>query len=257
MPRVLAIVQARMGSTRLPGKVLMPALGKPLILHMLDRVSRSQRIDELWLATSDLPADDELAATVEAAGYKVFRGDESDVLTRFYDLAVQVRPETVVRLTGDCPLHDPEVIDSLIDAFHESGQFDYGCNALPPTYPDGLDAEVFSFQALEYAHKTCTNPFEREHVTLYIHRRFPGSVDPPEILNVEAPADFSHMRWTLDYPEDYEFIVKVFEAFADQPEFGWLDVVALTTRRPELLEVNTVAQRNEAIAKAAAAGQLN
>jgi spore coat polysaccharide biosynthesis protein SpsF (cytidylyltransferase family) len=241
--KVVAIVQARMGSTRLPGKVLQPLAGKPAILRMLERVAKSQTITELWLATSDLPRDDELAMVVESAGYRVFRGSEDDVLERYYKLAAQAKADVVVRLTGDCPLHDSSVIDTVIRAFLEQPSARYASNNFPPGYPDGLDTEVFNFVALEHAHLTCHDPREREHVTPGIHRQHHPE-PKPEIINVAAPADFSHLRWTLDTPEDLEFIRKVYDRLNDQPDFSWMDVLALLTRDPSLLEINSQYQRD-------------
>jgi glutamate-1-semialdehyde 2,1-aminomutase len=235
----VGIVQARMGSSRLPGKVLMEVGGKPLILHMLDRMSRAQTLDQLWLATSDQPADTPLAEAVESAGYNVFRGSENDVLDRFYQVAQEAKAEAVVRLTGDCPLHDPAVIDALVSGFRGSGCA-YGANVFPPTFPDGLDAEVFTFDALEHAARHATGAAEREHVTPAIHRQ--GDAQPPRIFNLRAPADFGHLRWTLDYPEDLELIKQVMEGLPEG--FSWLDVVALQTKRPALLQLNAMYRRS-------------
>lgn len=232
-----------MGSTRLPGKVLKLLAGKAAILQMLERVSKSQTLSELWLATSDLPQDDELAEVVNQAGYRVFRGSESDVLSRFYDLAVATKADVVVRMTGDCPLHDHQVIDAVILAFLEQLEFTYASNVFPPSFPDGLDVEVFRFAALEYAHQTCHDPREREHVTPGIHRQ--NHPEPrPKILNVAAPADFSHLRWTLDTPEDLEFIQAAYERLNEHSEFTWWDILALMTREPRLLEINSQYQRD-------------
>jgi spore coat polysaccharide biosynthesis protein SpsF (cytidylyltransferase family) len=241
--KVVAIVQARMGSTRLPGKVLQPLAGKPAILRMLERVAKSQTITELWLATSDLPRDDELAVVVEAAEYRVFRGSEDDVLERYYKLAAQAKADVVVRLTGDCPLHDSSVIDTVIRAFIAQSVCSYAANVFPPSYPDGLDVEVFNFAALEHAHLTCHDPREREHVTPGIHRQHHPE-PKPEIINVAAPTNFSHLRWTLDTPEDLEFIREVYDRLNDQPDFSWMDVLALLTRDPSLLEINSQYQRD-------------
>lgn len=243
--KVVAIVQARMASSRLPGKVLMPVLGRPLIVHELDRIRRSTLINDLWLATSEEPSDNELAVTVGAAGYQVFRGSQDDVLERFYRLAKQAGAEIVVRLTGDCPLHDRTVIDQVISCFLDARpKFHYGCNVIPPTFPDGLDVEVFTFEALEQAALHCQESIEREHVTPGIHGQF--RQEKPEILNVTAPADFSHLRWTLDYQEDLEVVQAVYEAlYPGNPQFSWMDVLALMTREAGLLTHNQRTQRNE------------
>ena len=248
--KVVGIVQARMGSSRLPGKVLFEVCGKPIIVHELDRIARSQKIDELWLATSDDTSDDSLAAAVNQAGYRVFRGDQNDVLDRFYKLASQARADIVVRLTGDCPLHGAELIDYVVSAFIDAlPKYTYGSNIWPPTLPDGLDVEVLTFDALKHAAENCKEPLEREHVTPGIHGQFR---DPkPEILNIANTADFSHLRWTLDYQEDWDVIKAVYEAlYPTNPHFSWLDVLALMTRDVSLLLHNRREARNETFAAA-------
>jgi len=247
----LGIIQARMGSSRLPGKVLMTLYGEPSILRMLERVSRATSLDELWLATSDEAKDDVLAETVSKAGYRVFRGAELDVLDRFHRLALSRSADTVVRLTGDCPLHDPAVIDQVVSVFHSAGPgIAYVGNTLPPTFPDGLDVEVFSYRALEQLATGSTSAAEREHVTLGIHRNHLPSDQRPLTLNVVAPADFGHLRWTLDNQEDYQFISAVFqELYPAHPDFGWQDVIALLTRHPDLMAINARHVRNEKLAR--------
>lgn len=243
--KVVGIVQARMGSSRLPGKVLMPVLNKPIIVHQLDRIIPSQKSNELWLATSDDPSDDPLVEAVERAGYRVFRGSQNDVLERFFQLATRAKADIVVRLTGDCPLHSFELIDYIVDAFVSAyPKYSYGSNVHPPTLPDGLDVEVFSYAALKRAATECTEPMEREHVTPGIHGQFRDQ--KPEILNITAPADFSHLRWTLDYQEDFEVIKAVYEAlYPSNPMFNWMDILALMTKDPSLLTHNLREQRNE------------
>ena len=165
--KVVAIVQARIGSKRLPGKVLRMIEGKPLIEILFYRLSRSKAIDKIILATSNHRDNNELATTVEKMGYDVFRGSEQDVLDRYYHAAKKYRPDIVVRITGDCPIIDPTVVDSVVELLINN-DLDYASNVEPPTYPDGLDVEAFLFSALERAHTKATNDFEREHVTPYI-----------------------------------------------------------------------------------------
>ena len=164
---VLAIVQARMGSTRLPGKVLKKINGKPLIEILLHRLSSSKKIDKIILATSKDQMNDSLTDTVKKLDFEVFRGSEDDVLKRYYEAAKFFKPQVVVRITGDCPIIDPQLVDNIIRQYYEH-DVDYTSNTDPPTYPDGLDTEVFSFTALETAHKQATRPYEREHVTPFI-----------------------------------------------------------------------------------------
>ncbi len=234
MARVVAIIQARMGSTRLPGKVLREAAGRPLILHMLERVSRATRLDAVWLATTDRQRDDVLAEVVAAAGYAVFRGDEEDVLGRYHALALRERASVVVRLTGDCPLHDPQVIDEIVGEFLAPGRTaPLFTNARDRTYPVGLDTEVFEAAALHEAAAQAESPHAREHVTPHLYR------EGAEVVHVKLDADFSHLRWTLDTVEDYALIAAIFDAlYPVKPTFGWLDVLALVTQRPELLTMN-------------------
>lgn len=251
--KVVGILQARVGSTRLPGKVLLQAAGMTLIRHMVERVSRSLRLDELWLVTSVAPANDPLGGEMAAAGIPVFRGSEDDVLSRFAAVAEKTHADWIVRLTGDCPLHDPEIIDSVIGyAVEHADHFDYVCNSLRPTYPDGLDVEVFTRNALSRAVREATTPMQREHVTPFIHRHHDGP-GPFRVGHFDGPADFSHLRWTVDEPEDYQVVKEIFEAlYPANPKFGWLDVLALVTRRPELIVGNAKIVRNEGFLKALA-----
>jgi spore coat polysaccharide biosynthesis protein SpsF (cytidylyltransferase family) len=242
--RVVGILQARVGSTRLPGKVLLPAVGTPLIVHMIQRVRRAATLSALWLATSASPENDPLAALGSELGVPVFRGSEDDVLSRFAEIAERASADVVVRLTGDCPLHDPGVIDEVVRHFLRADA-DYVSNSLVPTYPDGLDVEVFSRTALDRAHREAQTPLQREHVTPYIHR-FHDGPGPFRVEHHRGPADFSHLRWTVDEPADYEFVRQVFEALHPaNPAFGWLDVVALVTRKPALLGQSSGIPRNQ------------
>jgi spore coat polysaccharide biosynthesis protein SpsF (cytidylyltransferase family) len=244
--KVVAIVQARMSSTRLPGKVLLEAAGKPLILHLLERVERCRSIHALWLATSQEAEDDILASTVEHKGYRVFRGSLDHVLSRYWHIGKQEKAEGIVRLTGDCPLHDPTVIDAVVERFLKNPkEYEYVSNVLPPTYPDGLDAEVFAFESLDQAYQKATTAMDVEHVTPYIRQ---GALARGRLGNVSAPADFSHLRWTLDEKEDLELIRGIFEdLYPLKPDFGWLDVLAWQTREPNRFKVNAKYQRNEGL----------
>ena len=244
-PSVAAIVQARMGSTRLPGKMLIPLYEEKGALElMLGRIARAQRVDRIVVATTVGAADDALATLCARLGFDCFRGSENDVLDRYYQAARRMgSPSVLVRLTGDCPLHDPDVVDEVIGAYEEGGA-DYVANVEPPTYPDGLDTEVFSFGALESAWRDAALKSEREHVTPYIrnHReRF-------AVRNVACSTDWSSLRWTLDEPADVEFIRAVFSALGDRP-FGMRDVLELLRRQPALLRLNAGIIRNEGYLK--------
>lgn len=242
-----------MGSKRLPGKALLRASGQSLIRHMVNRVRRASYLKDLWIVTSEHRDNDLLVSEMLGIGAPVFRGSEDDVLSRFASVVEKTDAELIVRLTGDCPLHDPEIIDGVIAyAIEHVDCFDYVSNALNPTYPDGLDVEVFTRDSLFRAAKEATSFLEREHVTPFIHRYHDGP-GPFRVGHFLGPADFSHLRWTVDEPEDYLVVKEIFEAlFPVNPQFGWLDVLSLVTRRPELIVGNSGIIRNEGYLKALA-----
>jgi spore coat polysaccharide biosynthesis protein SpsF (cytidylyltransferase family) len=176
----------------------------------------------------------------------VFRGSLDHVLSRYWHIGKQEKAEGIVRLTGDCPLHDPTVIDAVVECFLKNPkEYEYVSNVLPPTYPDGLDAEVFAFESLDQAYQKATTAMDVEHVTPYIRQ---GALARGRLGNVSAPADFSHLRWTLDEKEDLELIRGIFEdLYPLKPDFGWLDVLAWQTREPNRFKVNAKYQRNEGL----------
>ena len=198
----LAIVQARMSSSRYPGKVLAPLAGQPMILRQLERIGRAETLDGVVIATSTDATDDELAQLLEVNGFDVVRGDLTDVLARFIKVIDQYQPETVVRLTADCPLISPTVIDQVITRFQQD-DCDYASNTMTPTYPDGLDVEVVRASVLQEVAETSTDNHEREHVTLGIYRR----PEKYRIVNVAGEVDLSNLRWTVDTPDDYALIL--------------------------------------------------
>lgn len=246
-PTVLAILQARVSSSRLPGKVLKPILGRPMLLHQLDRVSRARSIDALVVATSTEPSDDPLEALCEVEGVRCVRGSLNDVLDRFYQAALPVHPRTIVRLTGDCPLADPDVIDRVVECM-DTGGFDIA-GASPESFPDGLDVEAMRFAILEQAWKEAVLPSDREHVSLFIVRQ-------PERFRVgryENTIDLSHLRWTVDEPEDFELIRRIYEAlYAANPAFTTKDILGLLDAQPQLLELNRRFRRNEGLERSLA-----
>ena len=237
--KTIAIVQARMGSTRYPNKVMRRICGVPMIELLLCRLAMVKRIDVIVLAASESPGNEPLVDHVRSLGHEVFQGSDNDVLDRYYQAAKPYQPDTVVRITADCPLIDPEVVDAVLAAFQVGG-VDYLCNNSPPSYPDGLDTEVFTFAALECASKEATQAYEREHVTPYITEsgRF-------QIANLSHAEDCSEERWTVDEPEDFEVVAKVFEHFHPRRGFGWLEVLALRHASPQLFAVNRHLIRNE------------
>jgi spore coat polysaccharide biosynthesis protein SpsF len=244
---VLGILQARASSSRLPGKVLKPILGRPMLLHQLDRVRRARSLDALVVATSTDPSDDPIEVLCVSAGITCFRGSLNDVLDRFYQTAIAYRPRAVVRLTGDCPLTDPGLIDRVVE-FFGTDTFDIAGTA--NTFPDGLDVEVVRFDVLERAWKEATRPSDREHVTLMVHRQ-------PERFRVgryQNETDLSHMRWTVDEPQDFELVRRIYEAlYPRNPAFTTRDILELLAAQPQLLHVNQGIRRNEGLERSLAA----
>jgi spore coat polysaccharide biosynthesis protein SpsF len=234
---IVAIVQARMTSGRLPGKVLMKILGKPVLWHVVTRLSWSRLIEKVVVATTTNEKDIPLVKLCKEMLIDVFRGSEMDVLDRYYRAAKHYHATTVVRITADCPLIDPRIVDRIIRCYLEDKErFDFVSNNHPATFPDGLDTEVFSFEALEKAWKNAKKPYEREHVTPYIW-------DRPEkfkIGNVENNEDLSTTeRWTLDYEEDLELIKAIYEnLYAKGKMFHMEDVLKLFEQKPGLRDIN-------------------
>jgi len=228
-----------MGSTRLPGKVLKVVNRKPLIEILLHRLSKSGKINKIILATGKNSENDILAALVEKLGYEVFRGDEEDVLDRYYRAAKPHNPKTVVRVTGDCPLIDSSVVDEVIKLF-EDNEVAYTSNTDPPTYPDGLDTEVFSFKALENAHQQATTRHERENVTPFIRNN-----KQIKQLNLTGQDDHSAERWTVDDPEDLEVVENILNHFTPDLDFLWKEVLELKQSHPEYFRANKNIRRNE------------
>lgn len=231
---IAIILQARMSSARLPGKVLRPILGKPMLQMHLERVSRISHRHRLIVATSSQIDDDSIAGLCQNLGVDCYRGSLDDVLDRYYQAAKRHKPDIVVRLTGDCPLADPEVIDQGLEYFL-THDFDYVSNSIERTYPIGLDVEIFSFGCLEQAAEEAILPSEREHVTPFIHKQ----TDRFKIGQFTDNFDRSHHRWTVDEPEDFEFVKAVYEnLYSENPAFCTADIFALLNRKPELTEIN-------------------
>ena len=237
--KVVAVVQARMGSTRLPNKVMKLIVGRPLIEILLTRLSKSKKIDQIVLATSIDERNQPLIDHVSKLGYQVVVGSESDVLGRYLLAARQTNADVIVRITGDCPLIDPHLVDEVIRVFSQSG-VDYCSNTSPPTYPDGLDVEIFSADALECAAAETSDPFDREHVTPYLRgpERFSQA-------SVTSDIDYSSYRWTVDEEVDYQVISNVFEQFEGDVYFGWQKVIEIQNKQPELFYANQSLTRNE------------
>lgn len=236
---VVAIVQARMGSTRLPNKVLKEIGGQPMIGLLLKRLSCSKEITRIIVATSVDPRNQPLVDYVTSLGYGCVLGSENDVLDRYLQAATQAQADVVVRITGDCPLVDPALVDEVIGSYHVAG-VDYFSNTNPPTYPDGLDVEVFSMAALKRAAVETQESFDREHVTPYLRREGlfrQGSM--------QSAQNHSALRWTVDEATDFEVVDAVFGHFAPDIYFGWERVLELQQRNPGLFEANQQLIRNE------------
>lgn len=232
--KIIAIIQARLGSTRLPNKVLKNLCGSPVLLHVINRLKQSKYISEIIIATTTLPEDDAIQQFCEENGVKFYRGSSENVLSRYYEAAKKFNAETVIRITSDCPVIDPVLIDEMIEEYSKSN-VDYMSNSLTRTFPRGLDAEIFSFTALEKAFNEAAKQYELEHVTPYIYQH-------PELFslkNYTNDTDYSFHRWTLDTEEDYRLLTEIYEAlYPVNKVFLWKDVLTLFEKRPELLEIN-------------------
>jgi spore coat polysaccharide biosynthesis protein SpsF len=239
----LGILQARMTSSRLPGKVLEPILGEPLIGRQIERLRRASSLDGLVVATSVDPSDDELASYLDSIDVPVVRGSLDDVLIRFISVIDEYAPDAVVRRTADCPLTSPFVVDRVVGEFARTGA-DYVSNTLEPTWPDGVDVEVVRASALRWVAANSEDPHEHEHVTLGVYRR-------PErfrCLNVVGDAELSALRWTVDNADDLAFVREVYaELLPELPSFDVADVLALLERRPSLSRTSADAARNAAL----------
>lgn len=237
--KTIAIVQARMGSTRLPNKVMKPIGDIPMIELLLSRLSRAVEVDQIIVATSVDERNQTLVKHVRKLGYTCEQGSENDVLDRFVQAARTHQADVVVRITGDCPLVDPDLVDEVIRRFKTSN-VDYFSNINPPTYPDGLDIEVCSFKALEQASQETDKPYDREHVTPYLRRseRFTTAA-------MQHSQDLSALRWTVDEPADFAVIEKVFRHFHPRTDFTWVEVLNLQHQQPDIFNTNDHLIRNE------------
>ncbi len=246
--RTVCIVQARMSSTRLPGKVLLPLAGREVLAHVLDRLAFCNTLDEVVVATSSDASDDVLAQWCRARGVPVFRGSLQDVLDRYYQCAIENKATAVVRITADCPALDPTLVDDVVRGFHAGG---YDLFYLGGEFPDGLDCQVFSLSALERAWREAVLGSEREHVGPYI-------ANHPEWFHLGSLEKFkglAHYRWTLDEPRDLVFLQSLFARLQrpDGQPFLTQDILDLLEREPELLQTNKGIVRNEGLLKSVSA----
>jgi spore coat polysaccharide biosynthesis protein SpsF len=236
---IVTVVQARMGSTRLPQKVMMPLAGKPLIIRMLERVCASNRAGKVVAAVTNEDYDDKLADICNNEGYSVFRGSTNDLLDRHYKAGIEYNADAVVKIPSDCPLIDPDVITKVIDYYISNvDKYDFVSNLHPPTYPDGNDVEIININALAEAWKYASKEFEREHTTPYLWE------NPVKfrIGNVkwETGLDYSMThRWTIDYMEDYLFIKEIYDGlYNNNPEFRLNDILEYENKHPEIKALN-------------------
>jgi len=238
--KVVAIVQARMGATRLPGKVLEDLAGQPMLARVVDRTHQAKALDTVAVATTTQPVDDVIVRLCEERNWTYFRGSEEDVLDRYYQTSSALDADVVVRITADCPLIVPEIIDRIINEFLSYyPEVEYVSNTLVRTFPQGLDVEVMSFDALKRAWQENQNPAWREHVTPYIWRH-PKKF---KIRNVTNDIDYSYMRWTVDTIEDLTFVRKIYQHFQND-SFTWREVLYLLLEiHPEWLKINRHAQQ--------------
>lgn len=258
---IVGIVQARMGASRLPGKVLLDIEGEPMLVRVVERTKRAKSLTEILVATSLEKADDPIEQLCTAKGYICYRGSQQDVLDRYYQAARAYSADVIVRITADCPVIDPLVIDQTVAAFWGYGKkmitetdglvevgspteissppkWDFAANRLPPpwqrTFPIGLDTEVSTFSALERAWEEATQAHQREHVMPYLYE----NENLFRILLVNHDPDYGHLRWTVDTAQDLELIREIYSRFEGRDDFSWLEVLELIKRDPDLAEIN-------------------
>ena len=240
---ILAILQARFSSSRLPGKVLKMILQKEMLLHQIERIQLSRKIDKLIVATSLEASDDLIEGMCLKNDILCYRGSLTNVLDRFFQCASKYDPQHIVRLTGDCPLVDYRILDDVIE-HHLKGGFDYTTNAFIATYPDGLDVEVMTYKTLSKVWQNATLPSEKEHVTLFINQHYQDFL----IGHYVYCRDISYLRWTVDEPEDFNFVVQVYQKlYPINQQFLMDDILELLEREPHLKNINCTFLRNEGL----------
>ncbi len=251
-PRVIAIIQGRMSSSRLPGKILADIAGQPMLQRVFLRTSRAATVTETIFATTTDPSDDPVAEYCDFSGIPFTRGSLYDVLDRYYQTAKQANADVVVRVTADCPVMDPTLIDDVVSTLLNS-QYDFACNRLPPpwhrTYPIGLDVEACTFHVLEKAWRDGREPQHREHAMPYLYEGVELSVVSRQLSEGVSPrgfriallnnsTNFGDYRWTVDTPEDLEFMRQVYRRFDSRDDFTWKEVLELVHKEPQLMQIN-------------------
>ncbi|THD17774.1 acylneuraminate cytidylyltransferase [Anoxybacillus ayderensis] len=235
--KVAAIIQARMGSTRLPGKVLKKVLDKTLLEYQIERVKRAKTIDEIIIATTTKESDDPIVQLCQQLSIPYYRGSEEDVLSRYYEAATTFGVDVIVRLTSDCPIIDPNVIDKVVEQYLDNrDRYDYVSNTLTRTYPRGMDTEVVSYEVLKRAHEEAKGSVYREHVTAYMYHH----PDQFRLCNVSNEEDESKHRWTVDTEEDFELIKKIIgELYIENAHFTMDDVLKVIDENPTWFHINS------------------
>ncbi len=235
--KIVCIIQARMNSSRLPGKILRDINGYPMLNWVVERAGMAETVDEVWVATTTDPSDDPVEEYCKAQGYACYRGSEQDVLDRFYQCAKQSDADVVVRLTADCPLIDPELIDQVIYGLIEL-ESDFSATRLPPpferTFPIGLDVEAVFFDGLEQAWLDASTKYQREHVMPYFYEEEGKFI----VTILHSDDDFGHYRWTVDTVEDLDVVKRLTAAFRDRRDFDWYEVLEVYEAHPEWMEIN-------------------
>lgn len=251
--KTVIIVQARMSSTRLPGKVLIPVLGRPLLDHQVARLRRVREADDVCVATTTAAIDDAIVALCDRLGISWYRGPESDVLSRYAGAAERFQADVVVRVTADCPLIDPEVVDRVVRFYKDhAGEYDYVSNVLRRTYPRGMDTEVLSRAVLREADRMATSPEEREHVTLHLY----SHPERYRLGNVAHSEDLSRHRWTVDTPEDLELVRRIIEALSPtRPLYSMQDVLGILAQYPEWSTLNAGIEQKSVVATPGGRGE--
>jgi len=245
MPHIAAIIQARFGSSRLPGKTLEILFEKSLLEHIVERISASKQIQSIIVATTKHNLDDSIVDICKRMGLSVYRGSEDNVLERFYDAATRYNSDIIVRVTADDPFKDPQVIDKAISLLLEQN-YDYCSNTIEPSYPEGIDIEVFRYRALQQAYKNASLLSEKEHVTPYIWK----NKELFSVFNFKNKENLSHLRWTIDYYEDLVFARKIYKIlYPKKPIFLMKDILELLETHPEFNEINSGKMRNEGYIK--------
>ena len=242
---IIAVIQARVGATRLPGKVLKKIEGKTVLEHVINRVKAAKNISDIVVATTVNKEDLKIVKLCASLGISIFCGSEDDVLDRYYQTARLFKADHIVRITSDCPLIDPQIIEEVIELYFQK-KADYASNTMPETFPDGLDTEVFSYKTLKKAWKNAKLSSEREHVTPYI-RKYPNIF---KIVNLKCEYNLNDKRWTLDEPEDFKFIKIIYKnLYSEDSLFGMIKILDFLKKHPEIEELNNNIIRNEGYLK--------